>query len=66
MQTHRSKQTVVLAGLTLGLVVTGLSPLLDGHERRGEEKSKSAATRGDVTAEAIQDFSNAATVSLGP
>ena len=40
MQTHRSKQTIVLAGLTLGLIVTGLSPLLDGHELEAKKRSR--------------------------
>src|SRR5215216_2675171 len=59
------KQRGVLAGLTLALLVTGLSPLLDGDHAAARNRSRNASARGDVVAEAIQDFSNRATVSLG-
>src|SRR5215211_7721176 len=59
------KQRGVLAGLTLALLVTGLSPLLDGDHAAARNRSRDASARGDVVAEAIQDFSNATTVSLG-
>jgi hypothetical protein len=59
------KQRGVLAGLALALVVTGLGPLLDGPDVAARNRNRNASARGDVTAELIQDFSNAATVSLG-
>jgi hypothetical protein len=60
-----ARQSFVLAGLTLAMVVAGLGPLDDGQEVAARKRSRNAATRGDVTAELIQGFSNPATVSLG-
>jgi hypothetical protein len=57
-------QRGILAGLALALVVTGLSPLLDGDDAAARKRSRNASARGDVVAELVQDFSNRTTVSL--
>jgi hypothetical protein len=66
-QVHASsvKQTVALAGLILALVMTGVSPLLDGHDVEARKRSRVRSVSGDVGAEAIQSFANPTTVSLG-
>jgi hypothetical protein len=60
------KQTAVLAGLALALALTGVGPLGDGYQVEAKKRARSAAASGDVQALAMQDFSNATTVSLGP
>jgi hypothetical protein len=58
-------QTAVLAGLTLGLVVSGLSPLHDGHNAEAKKRDTKAGSSDRGVAELVQDVSNPTTVSLG-
>src|SRR5689334_7571922 len=66
LQIRQARQTVVLAGLVLGLVASGVSPLIEGHGVEAKKRASRAAAAGDVGAEAIQSFANSETVSLGP
>jgi hypothetical protein len=66
MHTNRFNQVALLAGLTLGFVLSGASPLFDGHGVEAKKRERNAGSPGEVVAEAVQGFSNPATVSLGP
>jgi hypothetical protein len=60
-----TRQSVILAGLTLALVASGVAPMIEGHDAQARKRDNRTARSGDVIAELTQGFSNSATVSLG-
>jgi hypothetical protein len=62
--TSHIKQTIVLAGLTLAMVVTGAAPLLGDHGVEAARKGKKSHASGDVTAEAVLAFSNPTSIKI--
>jgi hypothetical protein len=64
LQVSSIKQTVVLAGLTLAMVVTGAAPLLGDHGVEAARKGKKSHASGDVTAEAVQALSNPTSITI--
>src|SRR5687768_616957 len=60
----RVTQSVMLAGLTLALVVSGAAPLLGNDGVEAAKKGRRAKASGDVHAEAIQTFSNGGSITI--
>ena len=58
------KQSIVLAGLTMALVVSGAAPLLGHHEAQAARKGRHVSASGDVHAEALQAFSNPTSITI--
>src|SRR5215213_2965256 len=64
LQVSSIKQSIVLAGLTLVMVVTGAAPLLGDHGVEAARKGTKNHASGDVTAEAVQTLSNPTSITI--
>jgi subtilisin-like proprotein convertase family protein len=64
MNRNPFQQTVVLAGLAIGLVVSGASPLLDGPDVEAKKRDRRAGSPGQVVAELAQGFSNSTSITI--
>jgi subtilisin-like proprotein convertase family protein len=58
------RQTIILAGLTLAMVVTGAAPLLGDQGAEAAKKGRKASASGDVHAAAEETFSNGGAITI--
>ena len=65
VQMSRVKQMVVLAGVALALIVSGISPILDAHDVAAKNRDWKSGASGQVVVESIQAFSDPSPIPIG-